>query len=124
MQNKIIIAQTPLPLVIPVLAAAILLAGCTGMQIKEDRRIALIPGSDQRGTDQTSTYTMKYLYRYDQSDPDGSGTVQLKANIGIRAKLKGLTISVNWLDDDGKVLESKAFWYSGFKKRYSGWNID
>ena len=100
-----------------------MIAGCIGMQIKEKRRIELIPDSIQSGTDENSEYVMQYQYQYEQLNPNGSGRIELKASVGHRARLKSLTIAVNWLDGDGKVLESKGFYFSGVNKKFRDWRV-
>lgn len=100
------------------ISSAFMIAGCTGMQIKENRRIELISGSTQSGTDENADYAMQYQYLYDQLNPDGSGRIELKAGVGHKTRLKSLTIAVNWLDGDGKVLESKGFYFSGVNKKH------
>lgn len=80
-----------------------------GATVKAENRIALEAGDPHEGRWQTRDLTIDYVYQINDNNLEISGIVELAASLKTGfTTLNYLYISLNLLDDEGKVLETKG----------------
>ena len=79
------------------------------MAVASESRIPLIKGSPHEGSWESSDVTLKYQY-VEQAD-----VIQLSVTGKAKHGFDQLTVSVLFLDAQGKVLETKSIYNSGFR---------
>ena len=107
------IAQTNvavLMLTIVFIMTAIIFLGCNSPQIRENLRIPLIADQQSEGVSKTMDYIFDYQIVYQQAKADGTGKIKLSGKVTPNKNLKSLTINLNFIDADGKILENKLFY--------------
>ena len=102
-----------------ILFLSILLIACQGLQkFAPEDRIALRQGGPHAGSWESTDVLMKYQY---VGQP---GVIKLGIQAKAKRKYNQLTIWVSFLDTDGKILESKTVYNSGYRqgfwRRYMG----
>lgn len=90
-----------------------------GKAVKEDRRLALLQGGPHNGVWQTHEVWVDYHYIFDQKNVQRPGVIELNGYVGYRIQgLDFLTVSVNFLDIGGKILDKKLIYNSGYRLLY------
>ena len=90
---------------------SILLIGCQGLQtIAPKDRIVLLQGGPHTGSWESSDVFLKYEYI---RPPD---TIKLGINLKAKTKFDQLSVWVSFLDTEGKILETKSIYNSGYRR--------
>lgn len=90
----------------------------TGKMVGEEKRIPLNKGGVQSGTWKTFDYSMNYQYRLDQEDIQQSGRMEFSGSLRTEGGAKdSLSIWIDFLDSEGKVLTRKSLFNSGHKAK-------
>ena len=91
----------------------ILLAGCSGFSIREDRRILLVKDASQSGSQTDFDYVIDYRYVFRQPDPQQPGELDLDFTLKRRRGFYSLIVFVNYLDGQGRVLGKNSIYSLG-----------
>ena len=97
-----------------ILFLSILLIACQGLQrIAPEDRIALLQGGPHAGSMDSNDVFLEYQYIRQPG--------KIKLDIGVKAKRKydQLSVWVLFLDTEGKILETKSIYDSGYRLRSS-----
>ena len=90
-----------------------------GKTVEEDRRLALLQGGPHNGVWQNNGIWVDYQYTLDQKNLQLPGVIELNGYVGYRIRwLDFLTVSVSFLDIEGKILDSKLIYNSGYRLQY------
>ena len=93
---------------------SILLIGCQGLQtIAPKDRIALLQGGPHTGSWESSDVLLKYEY---VRQP---GLIKLGIDLEAKDKFDQLSVWVSFLDTEGKILETKSIYNSGYRRDLS-----
>jgi len=97
-----------------------IITGCkediTGIEIKADKRVPLVKGSLQTGKWKVLEYTMDYKYLYTQPKEGTLGSIEFSGLLKKSpSRLDSLSIWIYLLDGNGRVLEKKSMYNSGYK---------
>ena len=97
------------------------ITGCwedvTGIEVKAEKRIPLVKGTPQTGKWKVFEYAMNYKYLYTQPKEDTLGSIELSGSLKKSpSRLDSLSIWIYLLDGNGRVLEKKRIYDSGYKK--------
>ena len=90
-------------------------------KIKKENRIELVPGASQSGARETFDYSLAYQYEYTSETPQSPGKFRIMGQAARRRGLDSLTIWVNFVDAQGKVMSQAIIYNSGYRS-YSGSN--
>ncbi len=116
-KKKCLIKAVGLPLAcafsVVIVAGLAVLTGCSGIQIEKDQQILLAADQPITGTKKTTDYSLEYQIVFQQKGSDGSGTIQFNGKLNPRRGLDSLTIWINFLDADGKIIGSKPIYAPG-----------
>ena len=110
--KKIILEAFKCMLVLLAILLAAFQSSCVSsgqMAVASESRIPLIKGSPHEGSWESSDVTLKYQY-VEQAD-----VIQLSVTGKAKHGFDQLTVSVLFLDAQGKVLETKSIYNSGFR---------
>ena len=90
-----------------------------GKTVEEERRLALLQGGPHNGVWQNNGIWVDYQYTLDQKNLQLPGVIELNGYVGYRIRwLDFLTVSVNFLNTEGKILDYKLVYYSGYRVKY------
>ena len=90
-----------------------------GKTVKEEKQIPLYKGRSQDGIWQSNEILVQYHYIFDQKNLQLPGIIELNGYVGYRIpRLDFLTVSVNFLNTEGKILDYKLVYYSGYRVKY------
>ena len=118
--------QSKRNLIIGLLTLAVLLTGCShvGRTIPPEKRIALEEGGPHSGTWSDFDCIVDYQYQLTRTEPATPGKLVLKGSVGSRGKsLDSLSIWVDLLDADGKILAQKNVYNSGYRLETSSGSV-
>ncbi|KPJ78391.1 MAG: hypothetical protein AMJ54_04040 [Deltaproteobacteria bacterium SG8_13] len=93
--------------------ALFLLAGCIGGQIKENRRIPLAKDTAQSGIQSDVDWVIDYRYVFRQTDLQQPGKIELSFTLQRKRGFYSLTVFVNYLGGEGRVLGKNAIYNLG-----------
>jgi len=91
----------------------VLLAGCSNIQIKEDMRIPLVKEVRHSGTYQDFDYIIDYRYVFKQENLQQPGEIELTFGLRRRRAHYSLTVWVNFLDSEGRILAKRVIYNLG-----------
>lgn len=87
-----------------------------GTEIEADKRVPLVKGSQQTGEWKVFEFIMNYEYFYTPSKEGAVGLIKFSGSLKKSGGgIDGLTIWIYLLDGNGRVLERKSLYDSGFK---------
>jgi hypothetical protein len=94
---------------------SILLIACQGVQrtIAPENRIALLQGGPHSGSWESNDVFLEYQY---VKQP---GIIKLDINLKAKRKFDQLSVWVSFLDTEGKILETKSVFNSGYRRKES-----
>ena len=98
--------------------ALALIVGCStvGQVIPPEKRIPLEEGGPHSDIWSSFDCVMNYQYQMTRPEPASPGKLTLKGSVqGKNRSLDSLSISVNFLDAGGKVLQRKSVYTSGYR---------
>ena len=91
-----------------------------GTEIEAGKRVPLVKGSQQTGEWKVFEFIMDYKYLYTSSKEGAPGTIKFSGSLKKSAGgLDSLSIWIYLLDGNGRVLERKSLYDSGFKAERS-----
>ena len=89
---------------------SILLIACQGLQyVAPKDRIALLQGGPHAGTWESKDVFLEYQY------VKQSGTIKLDISLRAKSKFDQLSVWISFLDTEGKILETKGVYNSGYR---------
>lgn len=89
-----------------------------GTEIPADKRVPLVKGSPQTGKWEAFEYAMDYEYLYTQPKEGTLGSMDFSGSIKkTPGGLDSLAIWIYLLDGNGRVVEIKSIYDSGFKTK-------
>ena len=87
-----------------------------GTEIEAGKRVPLVKGSQQTGEWKVFEFIMNYEYSYTPSKEGAVGLIKFSGSLKKSGGgIDGLTIWIYLLDGNGRVLERKSLYDSGFK---------
>lgn len=91
------------------------LSGCVGsqMMVAPEDSISLVQGGPQMGSWESNDVNLNYQYVYQ------SGTLTLNFGGGAKRGYDQLVIWVRFYDAQGKLLETKSIFNSGYRQKFS-----
>jgi hypothetical protein len=93
---------------------SILLIACQGLRVaKPENRIALLQGGPHAGSWESNDVFLEYQYVRQ------SRTIKFDISIKAKRKFDQLSVWVSFLDTEGKVLETKSVFNSGYRRKES-----
>jgi hypothetical protein len=104
-------------LMIVLAVAGFFLTGCSGFTIDEDARIPLEKNAQQSGSQTDFDFLIKYSYVFRQADPQQPGELDLKFRLKRRRGFYSLSVYLNYLDGQGKVLGKNSIYRLGNRNR-------
>jgi hypothetical protein len=114
--KKIILASINYKLVVLSILWVAFQSGCVGpgqMTVPPEKRIPLSKDSPQEGFWESYDVSLKYQF------VEQSGVIQLSVTGKAKRGYDQLVLWVKLVDADGKVLETKSIYNSGFRSGYS-----
>ena len=97
------------------LSVSILLIACQGLQVVEPQdRIALLQGGPHAGSWESNDVFLEYQYVWQ------SGKIELSFSGNAKRGYDQLLVWVLFLDTEGKILETKSGFNSGYRQGSSG----
>lgn len=114
--KKIIMESSKSKLVILSILWVAFQPGCVGpgqMTVAPENRIPLSKDTPQEGSWESYDVALKYQY------VEQSGVIQLSVTLRAKRGYDQLVLWVKLVDADGKVLETKSIYNSGFRSSYS-----
>lgn len=99
------------------ISGMILLAGCSGFTIDEDARISLEKETPISGSYTDFDFIITYNYVFRQADPQQPGQLDLDFRLKRRRGFYSLSVYVNYLDGQGRVLGKNAIYNLGNRSR-------
>ena len=102
------------------LGALVFFIGCQegliGKEVPVDRRISLVKSGSQTGRWEAFEYSMNYKYLYTQPKEGAPGAIEFSASLEKSAGgLDSLSIWMYLLDGNGRIMETKSIYDSGYK---------
>ena len=98
-----------------VLCSQFLLFGCTGATIREDLRIPLVSNQPYEGVSKTGHYILEYRFTFHPKATDETGSMEFTGNLKPTRPLETLSIRMQFLDSEGKVIDMQPIYGSGFR---------
>ncbi len=97
-----------------------------GKEVPADKRVPLVKGSQQTGRWEAFEYAMNYSYLCTQPKEGTLGSMEFSASLEKSAGgLDSLSIWMYLLDGNGRVMDIKSIYDSGYKeKRYTDRSFD
>jgi hypothetical protein len=95
------------------LCSHFLLFGCTGATIREDRRIPLVANQPYEGVSKTGHYILEYSFTFHPKASDETGSMEFTGNLKPTRPLENLSIRLQFLDSEGKVIDMEPIYGSG-----------
>jgi hypothetical protein len=96
-----------------IFVAVALVLGCSGATIRPEQRIALTADTPYESTVKTTDYSMDYQIVYKPAGASGGGTLQFSGKLVPRRGLDSMSIWINFLDAEGKIIGSKTLYSPG-----------
>jgi len=72
--------------------------GCTGLTIREDRRIPLVANQPSEGVFKTAYYNLEYSFTFHHKAADETGSMEFTGNLKPTTPLDTLSIRLQFLD--------------------------
>jgi hypothetical protein len=95
----------------------LVVAGCSGFTIKEESRIPLVKDSPQAGSQTAFDYVIDYRYVFRPTDAQQPGRLDLNFTLQRKSAVYSLTVFVNYLDGEGRVLGKNVIYSLGNRNR-------
>ena len=92
--------------------------GCSvvGQTVPAERRIQLVRGEIQEGVWKAQGLTVTYGYRITQKDPSLPGSIEIAGGVKYDfGSTDSLDVWINFLDEEGKILNRRVLYSSGYK---------
>ena len=92
--------------------------GCSvvGQTVPVERRIQLVSGKIQEGVWKAQGLTVTYGYRINQKDLSLPGSIEIAGGVKYDfGSTDSLDVWINFLDEEGKILNRRALYSSGYK---------
>ena len=102
-------------MIVTLLFAQFPLFGCTGLTIREDRRIPLVANQPSQGVSKTAYYNLEYSFTFHHKAADETGSMEFTGNLKPTTPLATLSIRLQFLDAEGKVIDTERIYGSGYK---------
>ena len=102
------------------LGALVFFSGCQqdliGKEVPANKRISLVKNESQTGRWETFEYAMNYKYLYTQPKEGVPGAIEFSGSLEKSAGgLDSLSIWMYLLDKNGRIMEIKSIYDSGYK---------
>ena len=91
------------------------LFGCTGITIREDRRIPLVANQPYEGVSKTINYILEYNFTFHHKAADETGSMEFTGNLKPTRPLNTLSIRLQFLDSEGKIIDTERIYGSGYR---------
>ncbi len=88
--------------------------GCTGITIREDRRIPLVANQPYEGVSKTINYILEYSFTFHHKAGDETGSMEFTGNLKPTRPLNTLSIRLQFLDSEGKIIDTERIYGSGY----------
>ena len=95
----------------------LVLSSCSGFTISEDARIPLVKGTPQSGRQTDFDYVIAYRYEFRPGDPQQPGRLDLRFSLQRKSRVYSLTVFVNYLDWEGRILGKNTIYSLGNRNR-------
>lgn len=107
------------------LGALVFFSGCQqdliGKEVPANKRISLVKNESQTGRWEAFEYAMNYKYLYTQPKEGVPGAIEFSASLEKSAGgLDSLSIWMYLLDKNGRIMEIKSIYDTGYKARRMG----
>ena len=96
-----------------IITGLVVLMGCSGIQIEKNQQIPLAADQPVTGTKKTTDYSLEYQIVFQPKGSDSAGTIRFNGKLNPNRGLDSLTIWINFLDVDGKIIGSKPIYAPG-----------
>jgi hypothetical protein len=97
------------------LCSQFLLFGCSGVTISEDRRIPLMANRPYKGASKTAHYNLEYSFTFHHKAADETGRMEFTGHLKPTRPLETLSIRLQFLDAEGKIIDTEPIYGSGFR---------
>jgi hypothetical protein len=102
-------------MIVLLLGSHCLIFGCSGATIREDRRIPLVANQPYEGVSKTGHYILEYSFTFHPKATDETGSMEFTGNLKPTRPLETLSIRLQFLDSEGKVIDMQPIYGSGFR---------
>lgn len=92
---------------------ATVVIGCSGTTIRKDQWVSLPADTPYQSMVKNTDYAMEYQLVRQPADDSGTGKLVLKGKLVPRRGLDSLSIWINFLDVEGKIIGSKTLYSPG-----------